>query len=357
MNDDDDLVVDVVIPVRNGARFIEACLDSVMAQTRAARTVVVVDDGSTDASPAILAEYARRWPRLNVIRSEPVGVSHARNLAIRACAAPYVAFLDSDDVWAPEKLERQMAIFAAAGPRVGFVYCDYRCIDARGDPFTPQSMTVPRLRGKVLRDLLIEGNSISGSNSAVVARRDLLERVGGFDERLFFGEDWDLWLRLAEITEVDFVPEPLVSVRLHDRSTQRADDLEKNERFLRQSLLVLDRWYGTPMFAPRLREEYRHAAVHLAILREERQRAWSGMRQLGFIAEIRRGTGRFGRELFSGPLDFLAVLYGMRLMTWRRSAWEGVVLFLAKSAKSMLSPTLHRALKDLIRWNPGSSGK
>jgi hypothetical protein len=250
-----------------------------------------------------------------------------------------------------------MAIFSTAGPALGFVYCAYQCIDADGKPLTRQLVTVPRLRGKVLRDLLIAGNVISGSNSAVVARRDLIDRVGGFDERLFFGEDWDLWLRLAEITEVDFVPEPLVSIRQHDRSMQRVDELEKNERFLRQALLVVDRWYATPVFVPRLREEYRQAAVQLAILREERQRALSGLRQLGFIEKLGCGTGRFGRELFSGRIDFLAALYRARLRTWRRSAWHGLVRFLAKSAKSILSPTLHQALKDFIGWNPGASGK
>src|SRR5215471_17796717 len=91
--------LDVLIPVRDGARFLPACLDSVFAQTLPARTVIVADDGSTDETPRVLAEYSRRRPNLQVITSKPHGVSHARNLALEASSAPFVAFLDSDDVW------------------------------------------------------------------------------------------------------------------------------------------------------------------------------------------------------------------------------------------------------------------
>ena len=100
--------VDVIIPVRNRPRLIQTCLDSVRAQTLQPSAVIVVDDGSTDETPAVLAEYASGWSRLHVIRSEHGGAAQARNIGVAACQAPFVAFLDSDDVWHPEKLERQM---------------------------------------------------------------------------------------------------------------------------------------------------------------------------------------------------------------------------------------------------------
>jgi glycosyltransferase involved in cell wall biosynthesis len=339
VNAGDDGAVDVVIPVRNGAHFLKACLDGVMAQTRAPRAVIVVDDGSTDTTPQILAEYGARWPRLSVIRSDPMGVSHARNLGIRAGAAPYVAFLDSDDVWAPEKLERQMATLLPAAPRLGIVYCAYRCIDVNGQVLEDHQIIEPRLRGKVFCDLLMGGNTISGSTSAVVARRDLLERVGGFDERFFFGEDWDLWLRLAKITEIDFVPEALVSIRLHDSSTQHAEDLQKNERFLHQSLLIIDRWYGTPMFPVVLRSEYRRTVVHLAILRAKRQPVLQVPRQLELFWKIKSESGRFGRDLFSGRFDFFAAICATRL----NSLWRRLRRFLTKNLTWMSGPTRFQA--------------
>jgi glycosyltransferase involved in cell wall biosynthesis len=320
MSAGEDAAVDVVIPVRNGARFLAACLDSVRAQTRAPRAVIVVDDGSTDATPRILADYAARWPKLNVIRSGPLGLSHARNLAIRACAAPYIAFLDSDDVWEPAKLERQMNLFSSGPSRVGLVYCCYYHIDGDGHRIDGRPMTEPRRRIDLLHDLLAEGNIVSGSGSAVIVVRELLERAGGFDEKLTFAEDWDAWLRLAEITEFDFVPDALVGIRLHGNSMQGGEVPQKTEGFLLQVLLILDRWYKTPKFPPQLRAQYRRTVVYLAILRAKRQPARQLLRQLELFREIKSGTGRFGHDLFSGPFDFLAAVYGTRLNSlWRRS--------------------------------------
>src|ERR1043166_7534525 len=112
----DPFAVDVVIPVRDGARCIGACLDSVRAQTRSVRAVIVVDDGSTDATPAVLAQYRQQWPLLELVRTEQHGVSHARNVGVARCRAPFVAFLDSDDVWDAAKLERQRGLSPAGGP-------------------------------------------------------------------------------------------------------------------------------------------------------------------------------------------------------------------------------------------------
>jgi glycosyltransferase involved in cell wall biosynthesis len=305
--------VDVVIPVRNAARFLPACLDSVMAQTHAPRRVIVVDDGSTDATPEILAGYMSRWPALDVIRSAPRGVSHARNLGIRACKAEFIAFVDSDDVWVPDKLERQMTLFSAAGSRLGFVHCAYYCIDEAGSRREDRFVLEPRVRGNVFRDLLLEGNIVSGSCSAVVARRSLVDRVGGFDERLYFGEDWELWLKLAEISELDFVPEPLVGVRVHDQSAQNRSVARREEGFLQQTLLVLDKWYGRADFPPEIRTQYRKRALHFAMT-QARPRLVPGFRDhVGFFFRLRACESRFGRQLYSGLGDFLAQIYRARI--------------------------------------------
>jgi glycosyltransferase involved in cell wall biosynthesis len=316
----DDSAVDVVIPVRNGARFLAACLDSVRAQTRAPRAVIVVDDGSTDGSAAIVERQMRRWPALRLVRTGTRGLPHARNTGIANCRAPFVAFLDSDDVWEPAKLERQMHLFSTGPSQIGLIYCRYYHIDEDGHRVDGRNMTEPRKRINLLHDLLAEGNIVSGSGSAVIVARELLERAGGFDEKLTFAEDWDAWLRLAEITEFDFVPDALVGIRLHDKSMQGGEVPQKTEGFLLQVLLILDRWYKTPKFPPQLRAQYRRTVVYLAILRAKRQPAQQLLRQLELFREIKWGTGRFGHDLFSGPFDFLAAVYGTRLNSlWRRS--------------------------------------
>jgi glycosyltransferase involved in cell wall biosynthesis len=330
--------IDVVIPVRDGARFLPACLDSVMAQTYPPRATIVVDDGSADATPQVLAEYARGWPRLEIIRSEPRGVSHARNLALQASRASLVAFLDADDVWEPSKLERQLALFADDRPRLGFVHCAYRLIDEDGRHVTDLPVSQPRTRGDIFSELLRRGNIVSGSGSAVVVRRRLLDLVGGFDERLFFGEDWDLWIRLASVSEIDFVPEPLVAIRVHHASAQRRQRPRKAELSLFQDLLVLDRWYRTEKFPNGVRERYRRDAVNAAAMREKSHMFSMPTDALNFYAALKRCDSSLGRELFSGPLDFLIAMAGKQLRDSLKSALETV-----------LPPAKFEMLRDFVR--------
>lgn len=300
----DPLAVDVVIPVRDGAHTIGACLDSVRAQTRPVRAVIVVDDGSTDATPAVLEQYRRQWPPLEVVRTEKCGVSHARNVGIARCRAPFVAFLDSDDVWLAGKLERQLALFAGDAGRLGFVYCGCYCIDANGRTVEGSTM-IPRLRGNVVRDLLVEGNVIWGSSSAVVARRELLERVGGFDERLWYGEDWDLWLKLAAQAEVAFTPEALACVRLRDKGAPSA---RSEMRQLLQHLIVVDRWRTADWLPASLRAHYRDRLAGLAYgeIAQRRIAGWLFARTA--LAELKRSDSAFARDLFAGPVDFFREL-------------------------------------------------
>jgi glycosyltransferase involved in cell wall biosynthesis len=330
--------VDVVIPVRDGARFLPACLDSVMAQTYSARAVIVVDDGSTDATPQVLSEYAQRWPGLQVIRSEPRGVSHARNLALQASRAPFVAFLDADDVWEPSKLARQLALFDDQRPHLGFVHCAYRLIDEAGRPVANEQILEPRKRGCIFSELLAHGNIVSGSGSAVVVRRKTLNLVGGFDERLFLGEDWDLWIRLASVAEIDFVPERLVAIRVHDRSAQRRQRMGKAEVALFQDLLILDRWYGTEKFPAGVRARCRLKAMNTAAMRERRHIFSALADDRRFYRELKQSDSRMGRELFSGSVDFFLAMW----------VWRLLLSPLATVLKATLPPEKVEALRTFV---------
>ncbi len=256
--------VDVLIPVRNGARFLPACLDSVFAQTLLPRAVIVVDDGSTDETPRILNDYGARRPNLHAIRTGPHGVSHARNLALAASRATFVAFLDTDDVWLPEKLARQTALFAANPLQLGFVHCAYFCIDEDGRRLRRRRVIAPRKRGDVFADLL-EGYGLAGSASAVLARRDLVSAAGGFDESLFLGEDWDLWIRMAKLSHVDFVADALTGIRFHALGTQRQKAGDVPEVFLLERLRIVEKWLDHVPDRARLIERYRIEAVRVGL--------------------------------------------------------------------------------------------
>jgi glycosyltransferase involved in cell wall biosynthesis len=233
--------VDVVIPTRNRSRFIGQCLDSVRAQTLQPDGVIVVDDGSTDDTARVLAEYARTWPALRIVRTPPRGVSAARNTALSLSTAQLVAFIDSDDVWDPDKLARQVALFAGDRSRLALVYCGLRQIDDRGRSIAGAPTILPARRGDVFKDMLEAFFGIAPST--IVARRAAIADAGGFDENLVQAEDRDLCLKIARVSEIDYVPDALIGLRIHaDNSYGRA--MRHNpELVLFQRLKVWDRWF------------------------------------------------------------------------------------------------------------------
>ena len=257
--------VDVLIPVRDRARIVAICLDSVRAQTLQPNAVIVVDDGSTDDTPTVLADYARRWPRLRVIRSGPRGAAHARNLGLAASRSPFVAFLDSDDVWLPEKLERQMALFTPDRPQLGFVHCACSRIDEAGRPLANAPVFVPSKRGDVFDDMINTFYNIAGSASAVVARRDLVMASGGFDETLLHAEDRDLWLKLARVSQLDYISDALVALRIHPGNRFNRAAATDPERVLFQRLKVWSKWLDQVKDADQVLETFRSEAFSASV--------------------------------------------------------------------------------------------
>lgn len=214
--------IDVVIPAYNASAFIERTLESVLRQTLAPSSIIVVDDGSADDTAALVRRFAEAHPaqKIVLLSQSNKGISGARNAGLKVATSEFVALLDADDLWEPEKLERQAALFRrASAEKLGLVYCDYRLIDEHGAPVRARSHTGPRLRGSI-RSELCKGNLISGSASAVLIRTRVLQDVGLFDEALVCCEDWDLWLRISKDWEVDFVPETLVRICRHSQSIQ-----------------------------------------------------------------------------------------------------------------------------------------
>jgi glycosyltransferase involved in cell wall biosynthesis len=211
-------LVSVVCAVHNGERFLAEAIASVMAQIRVDLELVVVDDGSTDGTPAILAEKAED-PRVRVLTQENRGVAAARNAGMAVARGDLIAFLDADDVWLPDKLQRQVELFDDR--RVALAFTGYAITD--------ESL---RTRGVVLHGdlrkwLLLEGNGSLLSSSGMV-RRDALASDLTFDEMLSISADAEFAWRAARHGAVASVRAPLVLYRTHD--AQMHTDLRALER-------------------------------------------------------------------------------------------------------------------------------
>ena len=207
-------LVSVVIPNYNCARFLAETLDSVFAQTYPNLEVIVVDDGSTDDSLKVLESFASR---VRVMRQANQGVSAARNAGIRESRGAFVAFLDADDLWHPDKLTKQIALFA--NPAVGLVYCAVEYIDERGRSL---GTNFTGRRGRVLRSIaLLQGTIVLAGGSTAVIRRECFDKAGDFDRALSTAADWDMFRRIACYYEIDVVREPLMRYRLRTRSMHR----------------------------------------------------------------------------------------------------------------------------------------
>ena len=207
--------VSVVIPAYNAAWCIRRAVDSVLAQDFREIEIVVVNDGSTDDTAAVLAGYG---DAVRVVEQRNGGLSSARNAGIRAARGEFVAFLDADDWWLPGKLSAQMALMRAR-PELGFSSTAARVQTPAGE--LVNVWTCPHWRDSLLESLFAENAGIAGSGSAVLVRRELQLRVGDFDESLRSLEDIDMWMRLAAAAPYACVEEPLVVILKHPASMSR----------------------------------------------------------------------------------------------------------------------------------------
>ncbi|MCL4256984.1 MAG: glycosyltransferase family 2 protein [Anaerolineales bacterium] len=219
--------VSVVIPTRNRADYVLQALDSVFAQTFTDYEIIVVDDGSTDNTADLLHSLAAEG-RLHYFVREPQGVSAARNFGVQQAQGKYIAFLDSDDLFMPTKLEEQMAVFDK-NPELGFVHCWFSKFTDAGQDLGLRDTSV--FRGFVYPQILTEW-SVLMAMPCLLIRKDVFLEAGGFDEGMRWAEDLDLWRRVVRKHSIDLVPESLVRVRVHPHSTSY-DKTHASEGFVR----------------------------------------------------------------------------------------------------------------------------
>lgn len=205
--------VSVVIPVFNGETCVGTAIESVLAQSHRKVEVIAINDGSQDDSVAVLQRFG---DQIKVISQTNAGVARTRNRGIEAATGEFIAFLDQDDYWLPEKLELQLQIFGTR-PEIGLVHTavEHRDLETGAvlPPLNPSSRP-EKMIGSCLEELLL-GNPLY--NSSVVVRREVIDRVGGCNVQLAGNTvaDYELWLRIAQHYTFGYIAQPVTIYRMH----------------------------------------------------------------------------------------------------------------------------------------------
>ena len=312
--------ISVVVPCYNGRRYLDDCLRSVAEVDDGTYEVVVVDDGSTEP----IADVVDRWaPLARYLRQSNQGPGAARNHGIAATSGEYVRFLDCDDTLLPTGALREQVVLLDEHPEVGLVYGQAERIDGHGRAFgrrrPTHAATGYRHTGEEeLPGLLLLGNYMT--TSTIVARRSALEAAGPFRTDLLGPEDWDCWLRVAQVAGIAYVAQPVAGYRSHGTSITAN---YSPDRWLAMHHDILDRTFADPRFPA----QHQHL------------RAGARARLDGVAAQLAYSHERM--DLARG-YALRALASGLRERRWRRSgdaAWLTV--------KSLLPVRLRRPLRQV----------
>jgi glycosyltransferase involved in cell wall biosynthesis len=242
--------ISVVIPTYNYARYLPEAIDSVLAQTYAPLEIIVVDDGSTDDTPQVLATYGEK---IRIIRQDNQGVAAARNTGVAAARGEYIALLDSDDLWLPRKLELQVARFES-DPALGFVHCGAETFDGE----RTLGVLADGMEGWVREAILsLDRVVIPVPGSGTLFSKRVIDETGGFDVRLPPSDDWDLCYRIATRYPIGFVRDVLVRYRLHGSGIHL--NIPKMENAM---LLSLGKAFSSPEPAVQALRRHTYGRLH-----------------------------------------------------------------------------------------------
>lgn len=282
---DTTVKVSVIIPTYNRADLLPEAIDSVLAQTWKEMEIIVVDDGSTDRTE----ETVRRYDdRVRYFYKEHGGPSSARNMGIKKAKGTYVAFLDSDDVWEPEKLRIQMD-FMSEHPEIKFVCTDSSLIGSR-------ECRQRKLRKESMGNLfpILYSNSFINTSTALMVK-ECFQEIGYFDEGYRSVEDYDVWLRVAKRFPIAYLNQPLVRYRKHE------DNVSHDKITLRRNALrVLEAHYDPREISART-YKIRMSNLHL----------YFGRAYLR-LGDTRMAQEAFGRSLRLTPFRLRSIRYWLR---------------------------------------------
>ena len=231
---DSSSLVSVILPTYNCAHFLSESVGSILLQTYNPYEVIVVDDGSTDNTKEVLNPFMHRIKYIKLEQNK--GLPAARNIGIQSAQGKYIAFIDADDLWLPEKLQTDIEYFGKH-PDISMIYSKHMNIDDKGRVL--DGCTKKRLpSGNIFIQLFSEQNFIIPSS--VVVQKEVFETTGLFDEQLFNCQDWDMWLRIAFYFKVAGINKQLVKYRHNPHS------LSKNRNnVLKYQKQVIDKTYNT----------------------------------------------------------------------------------------------------------------
>jgi glycosyltransferase involved in cell wall biosynthesis len=263
-------IVSVVIPTYNRAKLIRETLDSVLAQSIHDIEVIVVDDGSTDDTASLIDGYGQN---VRYLRQENAGQGAARNRGIHAANSDYIAFLDDDDLWMANKLEKQMPLLLN-DTSIGWVYCDAEVFNGKtGLRLSKYSQINHPYSGSVAKPLILRDFIASPTP---IVRRAIFNKVGYFEETALrkngrcYAEDWDMWLRIAAGYPLAYIPMALARYRIHENTTLNSESI----RMVYQSRVdVIKRSCD---FAPAVYESWKNHATAAVCLFTGRQFALVG---------------------------------------------------------------------------------
>ena len=283
-------VVSVIMPAYNVAGFIAAAIESVLKQTYTHWELLVIDDGSTDATPEVIGRC--RDGRIRRFRTSNRGLAAARNYGLTRARGELIAFLDSDDLWFPDKLDVQVGVLERER-NVGLVYSNVWRISESGRRLGMRRFALSRLpQGSCLDSLLVRNGVIAPST--VMLRRSVIEKAGTFEPTLRAVEDWDLWWRAALYFDFRYLARPLAAYRIRTGALTRQYALmDRCER------TVIDRAFSHDEVKRRFKRgelkrlRRRAEAVHLYN---------AGARQLR-AGEVTSAAGSFLRSLATSPYD------------------------------------------------------
>jgi glycosyltransferase involved in cell wall biosynthesis len=300
-------LISVIIPAYNAERTLLETIDSVQNQTLADIEIIIINDGSTDRTWHLIEHLSD--PRIKAFSYENGGVAVARNRGIAQATGEFMAFIDADDLWTPDKLERQLAALQQQ-PKAGVAYSwNYFYYEQTGDRIPGH---VANFEGDVYAPLLQENFIANGSNPLI--RRHAIDRIGGFDPTFPHCADWDFYLRLAAQWQFVRVPQHQVLYRQssHSMSSTKVNEIE------RQCLAMLEKTYQV---APVKYQALKHKSLSWIYEYCTQQYLQSS----DDLAGVQTATRKFWKAVRCRP-QVLLEGYGQSLMRWLIKRWLLVLM-------------------------------
>lgn len=207
-------MISVIIPTYNSEKYICEAIDSVLCQTYKDYEIIIIDDGSTDNTRTIITE---RYPFIRYFYNDNRGVSYARNYGISKAQGDLVAFLDADDKWLPEKLEKQVVLFSD-DHKLGMAFTENYFFDDHGIRTSKLDKRKRLLYGNIVRNIFVKSYLVT---STVMVRKCVFDDVGLFEEELNVAEDDNMWMRISMKYRIELIDEPLLLYRITEGSLSR----------------------------------------------------------------------------------------------------------------------------------------